>query len=227
VVHELGELLQHHVSHFMKRVIAVREELVNHLGTGDVVEVRPVCKVGDSVLIALDCGAIVLGAIPQLVCLEPVGRNPRCVAGLDVKLHQRWSIGAIYVLVEDFYRQPAVQNVNDGVCIAVVVDGTTVVHWPYLQDIRDAWGAAAVAPECDAQVRFAEISELARLGLQLLVQFAIWPLKTLTDGVGEPVLGRLWRPVQVHVWCSDIEVKLLTGGRQAGRKGVVVVVQFE
>ena len=151
------------------------------------------CRVIDFVLIALDCGAIALGVIPQLVCLEPVGRNPRCVVGLDVKLHQRWSIWAICVLVEDFYRQPAVQNdLDDGVCIAVVVDGTTVVHWPYLQDIRDAWGAAAVAPERDAQVRLAEISELARLRLQLLVQFAIWPLKTVTDGVGEPVLGRLW-----------------------------------
>ena len=110
------------------------------------------CEVSNAVLVALHSGAVVISVVPQLVCLEPVRREPRSVAFFDVKSHQWQSVWCVHVLVEYLDGQSTVKHFNYCVRIAMVVDGTAVSTGPYLQNIRHDRRAAAITAERNAQV---------------------------------------------------------------------------
>ena len=134
---QFSKFLHDHVSHFTEGVITVRRELACFLCPCNIVEVRPVCEVVDSVLVALYCGTVVISGVPQLMGLEPVRGDPRGVAGLDIKLHQWRSISSVLMFVEDFHRYPAVQDSDNRVGVPVTVNWTSMVLGPYLQNVRD------------------------------------------------------------------------------------------
>ena len=79
------------------------------------------------ILIALNCSTKVSSAVNQLVCLIPVGGNPSHVSFVNVHLFQRFcTLICDIMLVEYSDSQTTMDNLDDGICVSVIVDGAVV-----------------------------------------------------------------------------------------------------
>ena len=69
-----------------------------------------------------------------------------------------------------------------------------------------------------------ELAKCLSLGRELPVEFSVWASEAVADGIRQPVLGRLRRPVQSNVSGCDVRVELQTRRGQAGRESVLILL---
>ena len=124
--HVLRVLFHHQFLHLVESEVAVGEKLVYHICVSHVVKIRPLGKVVLPVLVALDGGTVGFGGVPELVGLVPVWGDPGAVFLLHIKLLESMGFIRVGMLVEDADGEAPMEDFDDSISIAVVVNRTAM-----------------------------------------------------------------------------------------------------
>ena len=97
----------------MKGEVAVGQKFSNFICISDIIKVGPFGDIITTILVALDCGTVVVCVIPEHVCLVPVGGDPCQITLMHIKRTNGNGLCGVSMLVEDGNGQSTVENLDD------------------------------------------------------------------------------------------------------------------